>query len=163
MKRNLIFLLMTVFAVSMFVACGDNNESTETKTVEKKETKEMPKYDKVDGVAVDMENKGIGPVTSITLADEIDEALAAQGEEIYDIFCLACHKPTKTFIGPAPKDILERRSPEWVMNMILNPEEMVEKDPVARQLLMEYNGTPMANQGLTEDEARAILEYFRTL
>jgi hypothetical protein len=48
------------------------------------------------------------------------------------------------------------------MNMILNPEEMVQKDPIAKQLLVEYNGAPMANQNLTEDEARAILEYFRT-
>ena len=49
------------------------------------------------------------------------------------------------------------------MNMILNPEVMVDEDPLARDLLMEYNGSPMANQGLKEEEARAILEYFRTL
>jgi hypothetical protein len=49
------------------------------------------------------------------------------------------------------------------MNMILNPDGMVKEDPVAKQLLMEYNGTPMANQNLTKEEARAVLEYFRTL
>ncbi len=49
------------------------------------------------------------------------------------------------------------------MNMILNPEEMVQKDPDAKALLIEYNGSPMANQSLTEEEARNILEYFRTL
>ena len=32
----------------------------------------------------------------------------------------------------------------------------------ARQLLMEYSA-PMANQSLTEEEARGILEYFRTI
>ena len=47
--------------------------------------------------------------------------------------------------------------------MILNPEVMVKEDPVAKALLIEFNGSPMANQGLTEDEARKILEYFRTL
>ncbi len=76
---------------------------------------------------------------------------------------MACHKPDKKFIGPAPKGILAKRSPEWVMNMILNPEEMVQKDPIAKALLVEYNGSPMANQGLTEAEARQVLEYFRTL
>jgi hypothetical protein len=40
---------------------------------------------------------------------------------------------------------------------------MTFKDPVARELLIEYNGAPMANQSLTEEEARAILEYFRTI
>ncbi len=49
------------------------------------------------------------------------------------------------------------------MNMILNPEEMVFKDPIAKKLLAEYNFAPMANQNLTEDQARKILEYFRTL
>ena len=48
------------------------------------------------------------------------------------------------------------------MNMILNPEEMVEKDPVARELLTRYLA-PMANQNLTREEARKILEFFRTL
>ena len=49
------------------------------------------------------------------------------------------------------------------MNMILDPEGMVQKDPMARQLLIDYNGSPMANQNLTREEARAVLEYFRTL
>jgi hypothetical protein len=77
--------------------------------------------------------------------------------------CTACHKPDKKFIGPAPKGILERRSPEWVMNMILNPEVMIKEDPLTEELLKEFNGAPMANQNLKEDEARAVLEYFRTL
>jgi len=48
------------------------------------------------------------------------------------------------------------------MNMILNPDEMVQKDPIAKALLAEYL-SPMANQNLTEEQARAVLEYFRTL
>ena len=76
---------------------------------------------------------------------------------------MACHKPDKKFIGPAPTGIFKRRTPEWIMNMILNPEEMTQKDPLAKALLVEFNGSPMANQNLTEEEARQVLEYFRTL
>ena len=47
--------------------------------------------------------------------------------------------------------------------MILNPDEMVQKNEIAKKLLMEFNGSPMANQNLTEEEARAVVEYFRTL
>lgn len=112
---------------------------------------------------IDLNNKGVGPITSITLDDEIDEALAKKGEEVYNQMCLACHRVGKKFIGPAPNNVLERRSPEWVMNMILNPEVMVKEDPLAKELLQEFNGAPMANQGLTEDQARAVLEFFRTL
>jgi hypothetical protein len=48
------------------------------------------------------------------------------------------------------------------MNMILNPDEMVAQDPIAKALLAEYS-SPMANQNLTIDEARSVAEYFRTL
>ena len=109
-----------------------------------------------------MNNKGIGPVKSIALG-EINPAMATEGEVIYKQMCSACHKPNEKFIGPAPKGILDRRSPEWIMNMILNPEEMVKVDPVAKKLLVEHNLAPMANQHLTEEQARAVLEYFRTI
>jgi cytochrome c len=109
-----------------------------------------------------MKNKGVGPVKSVTLGP-IDQAMVAEGQKIFQEKCSACHKPTEKFVGPAPKGILERRSPEWIMNMILNPDKMVKEDPVAKQLLMDYNLAPMANQNLTEEQARKILEYFRTL
>ena len=108
-----------------------------------------------------MEDKGIGPIQSVTLGP-IDEAMVAQGKEVYDAMCTACHKLEKRFIGPSPVGILDRRTPEWVMNMILNPDVMVKKNAQARDLLAEYMA-PMANQNLTEEQARAVLEYFRTL
>lgn len=108
-------------------------------------------------------NKGLGPVKSVTLGETVDQAMADAGAVIYKEKCTACHKPDKRFIGPAPKGIFERRTPEWIMNMILNPEQMVKEDPIAKQLLIDYNLSPMANQNLTEEEARKVLEYFRTL
>jgi len=89
--------------------------------------------------------------------------MATHGAEVYKKMCMACHRPNKKFIGPAPQGIMERRTPEWIMNMILDPEGMVSNDPLAKELLIEFNGSPMANQSLTEEETRAILEYFRTL
>lgn len=110
-----------------------------------------------------LEDKGIGPITSVEMGATVDQALAEKGRGVYEKMCTACHKPTEKFIGPAPKGVLERRSPEWVMNMILNPEQMVKENPIAKKLFMEFNGSPMANQHLTQEEARAVLEYFRTL
>jgi mono/diheme cytochrome c family protein len=153
-KLNYLFVLVAVFAIS----CGGGTDqaSDETTTPPASMVADEPSADP-------MENKGIGPVTSVTLADEIDTDMAAKGEELYATMCTACHKPDAKYIGPAPKGILTRRSPEWIMNMILNPDEMVQKDPVARALLAEFNGAPMANQNLTEEQARQVLEYFRTL
>ena len=110
-----------------------------------------------------MKDLGIGPITKVELSKKIDQDLVKKGEEVFTKLCTACHKPNEKFIGPAPKGILEKRTPEWIMNMILNPETMIVKNEAAKKLLIEYNMAPMANQNLTEDEARAILEYFRTL
>ena len=60
-------------------------------------------------------------------------------------------------------NILNRRSPEWVMNMILNPIEMVKKDTLAKAAFLEYNAAIMGDQQVSENDARALLEYFRTL
>lgn len=107
-----------------------------------------------------MDNKGVGPISSIELG-EIDNALADSGKELYKTNCTACHKFGKRYIGPALKGVTTRRSPEWIMNMILNPDGMVVEDPIAMALLAEYNA-PMSNQQLSEEDARAILEFFRT-
>lgn len=107
-----------------------------------------------------MQNKGIGPVQSIELA-AIDDALAKEGETLFTGKCSACHKLDEKYVGPALAGVTTRRTPEWVMNMILNPQEMTEKDPIAKDLLAQFL-SPMANQSLTQDEARKILEFFRS-
>jgi mono/diheme cytochrome c family protein len=123
----------------------------------KEVTKEVTKEVKS---ANPMDDKGVGPIKSVTLG-EIDEALAAKGHEIFKAKCTACHKIKKRYIGPALKGVTQRQSPEWIMNMILNPEKMIAENETAKELLKEFSA-PMANQHLTEDEARAVLEYFRT-
>ena len=149
--------LLSALALFLLAGCGGGTD-------ESGEGSEAPKSMLADETPADpMENKGIGPVSSLTVGAEIDAEMASAGQVVYEAMCTACHKPDKNFIGPAPKGIMERRSPEWIMNMILNPEEMIQKDPIAKALLMEFNGAPMANQNLTEEQARQVLEYFRTL
>ena len=59
--------------------------------------------------------------------------------------------------------IYERRSVEWVLNIMLNPDQMLKEDPTAIALLKEYNNILMLNQNLSENEAKSLAEYFRTL
>jgi len=105
---------------------------------------------------------GIGPITeAMTLPEAIDHELAEEGEEIFVLKCSACHKMAEKYIGPELGTVLDRRTPAFVMNMILNPQEMIEKHPVVKQLLAETMSF-MANQGLTREDARAVVEYIRT-
>ena len=113
------------------------------------------------GVVDPADDIGIGPIKSVKL-DDIDEAMAAAGKQVFIEKCSACHKIEKRYTGPALAGVTERRRPEWIMNMILNPEVMLKENEAAKQLLAEYIA-PMANQNLTEEQARSILEYFRTV
>ena len=163
MKIRTILMLFVAFIA--LASCGgnknksaekaDNEEVKKEETVAKTETQPTVKGE----IPIDMNDKGIGPVKSLELGD-IDPTLAEKGKESYKLSCTACHKFKKKYIGPGLKYVTERRSPEWIMNMMLNPEEMVKKNAIAKALIAEY-AAPMANQQLKEEDARAILEYFR--
>lgn len=160
MKRILVILAVSAFVVS----CGGKKEEKKEDGFEMNRTKKEEKAAKVEeGVPVDMDNKGVGPITSVKLDAEVNTELATKGEAIFGTTCIACHTVETRLIGPAIKGILERRSPEWVMNMILNPDGMLKEDVIAKALFKEYNNALMTNQGLTEEQARSVLEYFRTL
>ena len=104
---------------------------------------------------------GIGPITeSLELDEEIDEDLAAQGDDLYATLCESCHRMEARFVGPPLGKILEARTPEFVMNFMLNPQEMIREHPIGQELLAEYM-VEMPYQNVSEEEARAILEYLR--
>lgn len=154
----------------MMFSCGGEEKKPVEKKTEKVEEVVEEVTEEVEEVVEEVEpevvltNVGVGSIKELILPDEIDEALAAKGKEVYtDKACTSCHHPTEVITGPAPAGIFERRNPAWVMNMIMDPERMVKEDPDAIALLEEYNNVVMTNQDVSEEEARAIVEYFRTL
>ena len=110
-----------------------------------------------------LENKGVGPIINVILEDKVNISMANSGEKLFNQLCTSCHIINEDYIGPAMSGILDRRSPEWIMNMILNPIQMLEEDPIAIELLQKYNFEYMYDQNLLEEEAREILEYFRLI
>lgn len=147
--------LLAIVGVMLVAACAGGDRERE----EEEEHEESA--ERAGGLTEEQLEKGIGPVRDLELG-ELDAALVARGSELFTIKCSACHKANERYVGPALGDVTTRRAPEYVMNMILNPAEMVEKHPEARKLLAEFM-TPMPNQNLTRDEARAVLEYLRSL
>lgn len=101
----------------------------------------------------------VGPIQSVDVGP-IEAELAAKGEELFKTRCTTCHKLDEEHIGPTMRNVTNRRDLVYIMNMILAPEEMIQKHPTAKKLFSEY-GTMMTNQNLSEDQARAILEYLR--
>jgi len=134
----------------LLTACSGESSDTEAQT----SSAAVP-----EGLSQAQIEHGIGPIEAFD-PGPIDAALAATGLEVYTIKCSACHKMSDRYVGPPLGLVTTLRSPAYIMNMMLNPEEMVQKHPEARALFAQFM-TPMPSQNLTEEDARAILEYLR--
>ncbi len=158
MKTSTFFT--AILATALFAACGESpSKSTEaTSTAESTETKSA------DPATYDPK-RGEGKYTSenLALAEKLDAAMAKTGENVSNVKCTSCHKITdEKLVGPGWKDVTKRRTPEWLMNFITNPDPMIDKDPEV-QAMLELCLVRMPNQSLTEDDSRAILEYMRQI
>jgi len=107
--------------------------------------------------------RGEGPYDKVDLDPTLNHALADKGEAASGVKCLSCHKTTdERLVGPGWAGVTERRTPQWIMNFITNPDPMIDKDPEV-QAQLELCLVRMPNQNLADEEARAILEYMREL
>ncbi|PAU93283.1 cytochrome C [Aliifodinibius salipaludis] len=140
---------LIVITVTLLIGCGESSDSEKDSTDSQEEKQELTDFE--------MRN-GIGPVDEEITIDEIDPELAKEGMRIFDMKCGACHKLDSRYVGPPLGGVMNARTPAYVMNMILNPEEMLAKHPVAKSIGSEYP-TRMTNQQLTREKARAVVEY----
>ncbi|MEQ9468043.1 MAG: c-type cytochrome [Ekhidna sp.] len=162
---NRVLSITLIVALFIITACGGGGGQSKIDQI-KEQSKIEPANSESNVPAserITLDNKGVGRIKNVTLSETIDQEMVERGLALFNTNCSACHKIDKRFIGPSPKGIMSRRSPEWIMNMILDPQLMVEQDRCAKDLLVEFNGAAMANQNMTEEQARDILEYFRTL
>lgn len=140
--KSLRYLVLVVVALSWFVACGGGEEEEE-------------------GLTEFQLNYGIGPVTErLDIGDELNMDMVAQGRQVFDAICAACHQLDASISGPRLRNVTDNREPEFIMNYILNPDEMRELHPVGQELDEEYT-IRMVNMGVSREDARAIVEYLR--
>ncbi len=150
-----IFFLVPFFLSALLVSCSGNNEQA----ADDQQTSSAGSK-AVQAVEADpLKNKGIGPFSSVEIGP-VDQELVMQGQLVFESKCAACHKFDVKYVGPSLGGVTSRRTPEWIMNMIMNPVEMTQKDPIGQKLLEEYL-TQMTYQDVSEEETRAILEFFR--
>ncbi len=89
--------------------------------------------------------------------------LLSKGEEIFKQKCSACHQIENRLVGPALKGLFSRRDENWVLAMILNPDSMIKYDPEAKKLYDEYKVPMIVPGGISQDEAKAVVEYLKTV
>ena len=147
---KLKILMASLLSLSLF-ACTSKQEAEQA-------AKNSPSP--VEAAAEQPEVHGV-EIKELALTNPLNQEWVTNGEKIYDGKCLSCHKLTdEKVVGPGWKDVTKRRTPVWIMNMILNVEIMLDEDPDA-QLMLEQCLIRMPNQNLTHDEARQVVEFMR--
>ncbi len=159
-KYSIKKLLIHTSAIASFLwigACSSENKSEQSTSAPEQTEATAPAAEAAPAAS----DKGVGPVSHVDLAAAPEGALVEKGKVVFEGKCSACHKFGERYVGPDLAGVTGRRKPEWIMNMILNPQEMLQKDATAQELLAQFM-TQMPNQNLSEEETRAVLEYFRT-
>lgn len=151
-RKNVLFAFLSG-AILLAVACNSNDKGKESTTSSSENS---------PAATTDANNpKGIGPHQNVQLTHPLDEKMIAEGQNTYNVKCGSCHKLTdEKLVGPGWKGVTDRRTPEWIMNFVTNTEEMLEKDTAAQNLL-EVCLVKMPMQNLSEQDARAVLEFMR--
>jgi cytochrome c len=153
-KSTRFFFIILLNMVFIFlVACGGDSKSDESKTVNKSNTAGLSDWE--------FEN-GFGPIKKKLYLMPLDKSMAAEGEKIFESKCASCHKLDERYVGPAQRNVLQRVTPEFFMNTVLNPDENLQKHPHSKEMLATYM-TKMTNQNIDLEGARKLLEYFRSL
>lgn len=147
---------MLIFIIFAVMACGeDKKESSSANS-------ETEKLAQKFGLTIFEYENGIGPIKEKIELGQMDMIKAKRGEKIFTEKCTQCHKLDERYTGPALRDVTSRRTPEFILNQILNPEEMIKRHPEVKKLLATYP-TQMTFQNVSVDDAKAILEYFRSV
>ena len=83
------------------------------------------------------------------------------GKAIYEGLCKGCHTiGGGKLVGPDMQGIADRRDADWVRAFILGPDKLIAAgDPIAKQLLGEYNNVPMPNLGVTEAQIGPLMTF----
>lgn len=156
MKRNLMTLgLVGILLFTIVSVDSCSNSSTASEQIFTETSPGVFEFKNQNN------SKGIGTVKEIKL-ESIDATLAEKGKGLFDTKCVACHKFDMKLIGPPLKGITSRRTPEWTMNMMLNPIEMAQTDTIAKSVF-EVLKVQIVPQGLNQDDARSIFEYLRQM
>jgi hypothetical protein len=147
-------LVISVIATLIYACSG--NSSKQEQPADQPSGSDLMKEDKSPGG-----DKGIGKFTNVEVSPNLDKKLAEEGKAISDMKCISCHKLSdEKLVGPGWKGVTVRRKPEWIMNFVTNPDEMLSKDPEA-QAMLEICLVRMPNQNLSDTEARSVLEFMR--
>ncbi len=92
-----------------------------------------------------------------------DDAVIGAGESLFKGNCAQCHAIHEVVIGPALKDVTERRPKEWLLSWIKNSQKVIQSgDEYAVALFNEYKKSVMPSYPFSDDQITSILAYVKS-
>jgi len=89
------------------------------------------------------------------------DPLAVKAKLAFESKCLACHSiGGGDKLGPDLLGTTKRHDTAWLTRWLKAPEQMLQTDPKAKALLDRWK-VPMPNQGLSDEEIKGYIEYFK--
>ena len=89
------------------------------------------------------------------------EPNAQKGKLVFESKCLACHSiGGGDKLGPDLYGVSKRNDEAWLTRWLKSPEEMMKSDPKGKALLEQWK-VPMPNQGLSNEEVKQYIAYFK--
>ncbi|WP_276495922.1 c-type cytochrome [Pontibacter litorisediminis] len=86
------------------------------------------------------------------------------GKAIFEGNCVACHSLDADVVGPALKNVHERRGDEWLVKFVQNSQELVQAgDKDAVEVYEKYSKIPMPAFGssLSEDDIKNVIAFIK--
>lgn len=90
------------------------------------------------------------------------EEAISQGETLFNNNCTVCHAINEVVVGPALRDVHERRDLPWLISFIKNSQQVIQSgDEYAVNLYNEYNKTLMPSFAFSDEEVTSIVAYIK--
>ncbi len=156
------FFLCLVFATGMILVVNPGMLEAKSLLHSKSELAGMTSMAPELTSAPQDKDLGIGPVKTVELGP-INAKMVEEGKTIFTNQCVICHDVAVNKLGPALKGVTKTRTPQFIMNLLLNPAQMQKDNETIKALLKQYNNLPMPDPALNQAKARSVLEYLRSL
>jgi cytochrome c551/c552 len=158
MKKYLLFsafvFLILAFSIGSALSTGIRNPLPAT-------VRETGVADKSESSVPQDKDHGIGPIKNVELGP-LNKKMIDEGKSIFTNQCVICHEMDQKKLGPPLRNVTKERTPEYIMNLLLNSVQMQKDDPLVKSLLKQYNNLPMPDPALNQSKARSVLEYLRS-
>ena len=107
-------------------------------------------------------DKGLGPFQNVTVAP-IDKNKVKAGMAIFNSKCILCHELDTKKVGPPMRNITKVYTPEFLLNMMVNPLEMEKNNATIKDLMKQFNNVPMPDQKISQQDALSVFDYLRSV